>query len=82
MSEHASELSDWTLGDIKAHGMVLEGVCVTPDCNEFASFSLDGLITRFGGDWRVPKILPARCSTCGAWYHLQLAVLHDDVSKT
>ena len=81
MSEHASELSSWTLGSVKASGMELEGACATPGCNEFARFDVDRLIERFGADWRVPQILPSRCSVCGEWFKFQLAVLHDDEPK-
>ncbi|MGQ0457821.1 MAG: hypothetical protein ACT4OU_12265 [Hyphomicrobium sp.] len=78
MSEDDGELTDWTLGAVKASGMVLEGACATPGCNEFARFEIDGLIEGFGVDWRVPQTLPVRCSACGAWLKFQLAVLHDD----
>jgi hypothetical protein len=78
MSEHASELSSWTLGSVKSSGMELEGACPTPGCNEFARFDVDGLIERFGADWLVPLILPSRCRVCGEWLTFQLAVLHDD----
>lgn len=71
-------LTTWTLGAIKSSGMVLEGACATAGCNEFARFRIDGLIERFGADWRVPKILPVRCSVCDAPLQFQLAVLHDD----
>jgi hypothetical protein len=77
MSEHASELSSWTLGAIKSSGMELEGACATPGCNEFVRFDVDRLIERFGADWRVPLILPSRCSVCGEWLKFQLAALHD-----
>ena len=78
MSEHASELSSWTLGAVKSSGLELEGACATPDCNEFARFDVDGLIAGFGADWRIPHTLPVRCSACGEWLKLQLAALHDD----
>lgn len=78
MTDDDAELTTWTLGSVKSSGMVLEGACVTPGCNEFARFDIDGLISRFGADWRVPKILPVRCQTCDAWLHFQLAVLHDE----
>ena len=78
MPDDDDELSTWTLGDIKSSGLVLEGACATAGCNEFARFDIDGLITSFGGDWRVPKVLPVRCSACGEWLNLQLASLHDD----
>ncbi len=71
-------LTTWTLGDIKTSGMVLEGACDTPQCNEFARFNVDGLINTFGADWRVPKTLPVRCETCGAYFKFQLAALHDE----
>jgi hypothetical protein len=72
------DLTTWTLGDIKSSGMVLEGACATDGCNEFARFNIDGLISGFGADWRVPKTLPVRCSQCGEPLKFQLAVLHDD----
>jgi hypothetical protein len=72
------DLTSWTLGDIKEMGMELEGACTTEGCGEFARFNVDGLIARFGADWRVPKIIPARCSQCGTPLSFQLAVLHDD----
>ena len=78
MSEHASELSDWTLGSVKVSGLELEGACATPGCNVFARFDVDALIERFGADWRVPLILPSRCSVCGEWFKFQLAALHDN----
>jgi hypothetical protein len=64
MTGEEEELTTWTLGAIKSAGMVLEGACATPNCNEFARFDLDGLIGRFGADWRVPATLPvpARCA--------------------
>jgi len=76
-SEHASELSSWTLGSVKSSGLELDGACPTPGCNEFARFDVDGLIERFGADWLVPLILPSRCSVCGEWFTFQLAALHD-----
>jgi hypothetical protein len=78
MTESAAELTTWTLGSIKKSGMELEGACPTPGCNEFARFEIDGLISRFGADWLVPKVLPVACQTCGALLHFQLAVLHDE----
>ena len=78
MTDHASELTAWTLGSVKASGMELEGGCKTPGCNEFARFDVDGLIERVGADWLVPQILPVRGETCGEWLHFQLAVLHDE----
>jgi hypothetical protein len=77
-SADEDDLTTWTLGAIKRMGMVLEGACATEGCNAFARFDLDGLITRFGADWRVPKVLPARCSVCDAPLKFQLAVLHDE----
>lgn len=44
MTGEEEELTTWTLGGIKSAGMVLEGACATPDCNEFVRFDLDGLI--------------------------------------
>lgn len=81
MSEHASELSSWTLASVKSSGLELEGACPTPGCNEFARFDVDGLIERFGADWLVPLILPSRCTVCGEWYKFQLAALHDKGSE-
>ena len=78
MTDAEDDLTTWTLGDIKASGMVLEGACATEGCGEFARFDIEGLITSFGADWRVPKILPLRCSQCDAPLAFQLAVLHDD----
>ncbi len=78
MTDDAADLTTWTLGSVKASGMELEGGCKTPGCNEFARFDVDGLISRFGTDWMVPKVLPVRCQACGEWLHFQLAVLHDD----
>ena len=78
MTDDDTHLTTWTLASIKSSGMELEGNCVTPGCNEFARFDVDRLIDRFGGEWRVPKILPVRCSACGEPLHFQLAVLHDD----
>jgi hypothetical protein len=77
----ADDLTTWTLGAIKSSGMVLEGACPTPGCNEFARFDVDGLISRFGADWLVPATLPVRCETCGAHFKFQLAVLHDEEPK-
>jgi hypothetical protein len=77
MTGEEEELTTWTLGAIKSAGMVLEGACPTPDCNEFARFDLDALIGRFGDDWRVPATLPVRCSLCDEPLKFQLAVLHD-----
>ncbi len=71
-------LTTWTLGDIEASGMKLEGTCATEGRNEFARFNVAGLISRFGADWRVPKVLPVRCSQCGEPLLFQLAVLHED----
>lgn len=81
MADDDTELTTWTLGDVKSSGMVLEGACETAGCGEFARFNIDGLITRFGADWRVPKTLPVRCSLCGKPLAFQLAVLHDDESR-
>ena len=81
MSDDESNLSTWTLGAIKSSGLELEGACVTPDCNEFARFDVDGLIASFGTEWRVPTTLPVRCSVCGAGLKFQLAALHDDEPK-
>jgi hypothetical protein len=78
MTDDAADLTTWTLGSIKSSGMLLEGGCATAGCGEFARFDIDGLISRFGADWRAPKILPVRCQACGEWLHFQLAVLHDD----
>lgn len=77
-----SELSTWTLGDIKSSGLVLEGACATTGCKEFARFDIDGLIERFGGAWRVPKTLPVSCSVCGERLMFQVAALHDDNKGT
>jgi hypothetical protein len=73
-----SELTSWTLGAVKSSGLELEGACRTPGCNQFARFDIDGLISRFGTDWRVPKMLPARCSACGERLEFELAALHDE----
>lgn len=78
MSDDDAGLSSWSLGAIKSRGMVLEGACGTSGCNAFTRFDLDGLIARFGADWRVPLTLPVRCSACDEPLKLQLAVLHDD----
>jgi hypothetical protein len=78
MTGDEEELTTWTLGAIKSAGMVLEGACATPNCNEFARFDLDALISRFGADWRVPATLPVRCSLCGEPLKFQVAVLHDE----
>ena len=78
MTEEDPPLTTWTLDAIKSSGMVLEGACATAGCNEFARFNIDGLISSFGGEWRVPEVLPVRCQACGAWLNFQLAVLHDD----
>jgi hypothetical protein len=78
MTDADDELTTWTLGSIKSSGMVLEGACTTPGCNEFARFDIDGLIASFGPDWRVPVMLPVTCENCGRRLKFQLAALHDE----
>jgi hypothetical protein len=73
-----SELTSWTLGDVKSSGLELEGACKTPGCNRFVRYDVDGLITRFGADWRVPKMLPASCDACGQPLEFELAALHGE----
>jgi hypothetical protein len=73
-----SELTSWTLGDVKSSGLELEGACGTSGSNQFVRYDVDGLIARFGADWRVPKMLPARCDGCGQPLVFQLASLHGE----
>lgn len=73
-----SELTSWTLGDVKSSGFELEGACKMAGCNRFVRYEIDGLIARFGADWRVPKMLPARCEGCGQPLEFELASLHGE----
>ena len=73
-----SELTSWSLSDVKSSGLELEGACKTPGCNQFVRYDIDGLIARFGGDWRVPKMLPAHCEGCGQQLEFELAALHGE----
>jgi hypothetical protein len=76
-----SDLTSWTLGDVKSSGLELEGACKTTNCNRFVRYNVDDLIARFGADWRVPKMLPARCDGCGQPLEFELAALHEDEPK-
>jgi hypothetical protein len=54
----------------------------TPGCNRFVRYDVDGLIARFGADWRVPKVLPARCDGCSQPLVFELAALHGEEPET
>ena len=69
-------MTGWTLGQIKASNLTLEGYCQTEGCGHFFAFDLDALIARAGPDFAVPEFIPdMNCLQCGGRLKVYLAAI-------
>ncbi|MGH6767940.1 MAG: hypothetical protein ACRECO_02845 [Xanthobacteraceae bacterium] len=69
-------MSAWTLGQVKASNLALEGYCQTEGCDRFYVFDVDQLIEGAGPDFEVPEFIPnVNCTRCGGRLKVHLAAI-------
>ena len=73
-------MSDWTLGAVRARGMMLEAHCQSVGCRLFFVFSLDKLIGSVGADFPVADIPQMHCEACGGPLEIKLCISNSEGS--
>jgi hypothetical protein len=72
-------MTGWTLSQVKARGLQLEGCCQTEGCGHFYRFDLEALIARAGADYAVPEFIPDMdCLQCGGRLKVYLAAIPEN----
>jgi hypothetical protein len=67
-------MSDWTLGAVRARGMLLEAYCQTEGCRQFFTFNLESLIDSVGADFLVSDIPELTCEACGGLLEIKICI--------